>query len=99
MAEKKMTKEEKHLKQIAEIEEKMQQRVKVRLYKDNYKSKDPVYVAVNAYSARIPRGIDVMIPRFAAEVLKESLAQDEQTFIKLEEMQDEYDRSIGAALS
>lgn len=96
MAEKKMSKQEKLMQQIAKREELMQQRVKVRLYRDNYKSKDPVYVSVNGYSARIPRGIDVMIPRFAAEVLKESLKQDEQTFVRLEEMQDEYGKSLSA---
>ena len=53
---------------------------------------------MNGYSARVPRGVDVMIPRFAAEVIQESLDQDEQTFMKLEEMQDEFDKSSPDAL-
>ncbi len=99
MAEKsaKLSKEEKYRKQIEENEARMRERVKIRLYKDNYKCKDPVYVSVNGYSARIPRGTDVMIPRYAAEVIQESLAQDEQTFVKLEELQDEYDKSVKQA--
>ena len=92
-----ITQEDKQKQIIALNEERMQERVKVRLYKDNYKCKDPVYVSVNGYSARIPRGVDVMIPRFAAEVIQQSLDQDEQTFMKLEEMQDEYDKSVQQA--
>ena len=76
----------------------MNERVRVRLYRDNFKCKDPVYVSVNGYSARVPRGVDVMIPRFAAEVIQESLDQDEQTFMKLEEMQDEFDKSSSDTL-
>lgn len=53
--------------------------VPVRLFKDNYKYKDDVFVAVNGRSFQIRRGQTVMVPAYVAEVLEQSMAQDNAT--------------------
>ena len=50
--------------------------VEVRLFKDNDKYRDDVFVAVNGVGMIVPRGKDVKIPRKYAIALKNSEAQD-----------------------
>jgi len=50
--------------------------VKVKLFKDNDKYKDDVFVAVNGVGMIVPRGKEVEIPRKYAIALKNSEAQD-----------------------
>ena len=50
--------------------------VKVKLFKDNDKYKDDVFVAVNGIGMIVPRGVEVEIPRKYAIALKNSEAQD-----------------------
>lgn len=53
--------------------------VKIRLFKDGDKYKDDVFVAVNGRSWQIKRGEEVLVPRYVAEVLEQSVAQDQST--------------------
>lgn len=53
--------------------------VPVRLFKDNERYKDDVFVAVNGERCQIKRGETVMIKRKFAKVLDESYAQDMAT--------------------
>ncbi len=53
--------------------------VKIKLFKDNDKYKDDVFVAVNGRSYQIKRGEDVEVPDFVAEVLERSMKQDAAT--------------------
>lgn len=53
--------------------------VPIRLFKDNDKYKDDVFVAVNGHSFQIRRGETVMVPDYVAEVLEQSMAQDNAT--------------------
>lgn len=50
--------------------------VEVRLFKDNDKYKDDVFVAVNGVGMMVPRGRDVKIARKYAIALKNSETQD-----------------------
>ena len=50
--------------------------VDIRLFKDNGKYADDVFVAVNGVGMIVPRGKDVKIPRKYAIALKNSEAQD-----------------------
>ena len=50
--------------------------VKVKLFKDNDKYSDSVFVGVNGKGMIIPRGVEVEIPRKFAEALKNSELQD-----------------------
>lgn len=52
--------------------------VTVQLFRDSGKYADDVFVSVNGESCLIQRGIPVRIKRKFAEVLENSLRQDEQ---------------------
>lgn len=53
--------------------------VAIRLFKDNERYKDDVFVAVNGRSFQIKRGETVMVPRYVADVLEQSMDQDAAT--------------------
>ena len=57
----------------------MNEKVKIKLFKDNGKYKDDVYVSVNGKRYNVPRGVEVEVPSGVAEVLETSMAQDEAT--------------------
>ena len=63
----------------------------VRLFKDNDKYKDDVFVAVNGKSYQIKRGETVMVPDFVAEVLDRSVAQDQATANLIDRQSREYE--------
>lgn len=65
--------------------------VPVRLFKDNEKYKDDVFVAVNGKSYQIKRGETVMVPDFVAEVLERSTAQDQATANLIDRQSREYE--------
>ena len=50
--------------------------VTVKLFKDNDRYKDDVFVSVNGVGMIVPRGKEVQIPRKYAIALKNSEAQD-----------------------
>ena len=52
------------------------EKVTVKLFKDNGKYKDDVFVAVNGIGMIVPRGVEVKIPRKYAIALANSEAQD-----------------------
>ena len=52
------------------------EKVTVKLFKDNGKYKDDVFVAVNGIGMVVPRGVEVKIPRKYAIALANSEAQD-----------------------
>lgn len=60
-------------------EAKGEKMVPIRLFKDNEKYKDDVFVAVNGRSFQIKRGETVQVPAYVAEVLEQSMAQDNAT--------------------
>ena len=53
--------------------------VKIKLFKDNDKYKDDVYVAVNGENCVIKRGVEVQVKRKFAHVLDNSSIQDYET--------------------
>lgn len=53
--------------------------VEVFLFKDGGKYKDDVFVAVNGVGCLIKRGVPVQIKRKYAEVLRNSMEQDQST--------------------
>lgn len=53
------------------------EKVKIKLFKDNGKYKDDVFVAVNGIGMIVPRGKEVEIPRKYAIALQNSERQDE----------------------
>ena len=62
---------------VIDNEARMREKVKVKLFKDNGKYKDDVFVAVNGKSWLIQRGKEVEVPRFVKEILDASMDQDQ----------------------
>jgi hypothetical protein len=71
-------------KSVAEIEAYLNEYVAVKLFRDNDRYKDDVYVAVNGRNCVIKRGEWVKIKRKFALVLDQSEIQDMQTAEYLE---------------
>ena len=67
--------------------------VEVRLFKDNNKYKDDVFVAVNGENCVIKRGEKVMIKRKFAAVLESSDMQDYETSKLIEKKSSEFAKS------
>lgn len=66
------------------------EKVAVKLFKDNDRYKGDVFVAVNGERILIKRGEKVEIPRKFALVLEESDAQDTATANLIEETSEQY---------
>lgn len=64
--------------------------VPIRLFKDNERYKDDVFVAVNGRRFQIKRGETVKVPRYIAEVLEQSMNQDEKTANLITRQSEEY---------
>lgn len=71
----------------------MNEEVEVKLFKDNDKYKDPVFVGVNGDNVVIERGVRVKIKRKYAEVLDNSDKQDYETSKLIERKSDEFGKS------
>ena len=70
----------------------MEELVEVKLFKDNGKYKDPVFVSVNGENCVIQRGERVKIKRKFAEVLDNSDRQDYETARLIERRSAEFDK-------
>ena len=75
----KAAEDEEKAKKAAELAAYMEEYVEVKLFKDNDKYKDDVFVAVNGENCVIKRGERVKIKRKFAEVLDHSEHQDYET--------------------
>lgn len=67
--------------------------VTIKLFRDNNRYKEPLYVSVNDYSAQIQRGVSVQVPYFVAKHIEEMNAQDEATAMMLEGLVSDYQRN------
>ncbi len=68
--------------------------VTIRLFKDNFRYVEPLYVAINGKSWLIRRGEDVIVPRYLAEFIKNMEETDQRTSMSIQETSDRwYDRS------
>ena len=67
--------------------------VKVKLFRDNNKYKDDVFVSVNGENRVIKRGVEVEIKRKFAAVLDSSDLQDYETSMLIEKKSNEFAKS------
>jgi len=67
--------------------------VEVKLFKDNNKYKDDVYVAVNGENVVIKRGERVQVKRKFADVLDKSDRQDYETSVLIDKKSNEFAKS------
>ena len=70
--------------------------VSIRLFRDNDKYKDDVFVAVNGEAIQIKRGETVKIKRKFADVLEHSMRQDTATANMIERESAEYEAKAAA---
>lgn len=54
----------------------LEELVTIRLFKDNERYRDDVFVSVNGRTFQIKRGVEVQVPRYVQEVLDNSMSQD-----------------------
>lgn len=73
-----LAEEKKRKKRQAEIE-RLEEKVEIRLFKDDRDYKDDVFVAINGVGYQIQRGIPVKVPRKVAILIEQSMQQDEKT--------------------
>ena len=66
-------------------------RVKIKLFKDNGRYREPLSVSVNDYEAVIQRGVEVEVPYFVAKHLEEVAAQDEATAAMIGQLSTEWE--------
>lgn len=77
---------------VEKNEERAHEMVTIRLFKDNGKYKDDVFVGVNDKRYQIKRGIEVEVPRFVAEVLENSKKQDDETMEYISNLESDYEK-------
>ena len=82
--------EEEMFKALEEEKKRLNEPVKIRLFKDGNKYKDDVFVSVNDRTWQIQRGVDVTVPRIVAEVLQQSQEQDFRAAAYAEAQQREF---------
>lgn len=70
--------------------------VSIRLFKDNDKYKDDVFVAVNGERVQIKRGEAVLIKRKFADVLEQSMKQDMATANMIERESSDFEAKAAA---
>lgn len=61
------------------VEPGYENKIKIRLFKDNHKYKDDVTVGINGRITKIKRGVWVEVPRYIKEILDHQEEQDIQT--------------------
>lgn len=90
------TKKEEKQRKKAEAEKYLNEYVSVKLFRDNDKYKDDVYVAVNGKNCVIKRGEWVKIRRKFALVIDQSEIQDMKTAEFLEAQQKQFEEENSA---
>lgn len=87
-------------KEVAEAnvqqQEAPEEMVEIRLFKDNNKYKDDVYVGVNGRGYLIKRGQTVRVPRAVYEIIENSRNQDEYTARLIEQESTRYENESRA---
>lgn len=74
----------------------MSELVPVKLFKDNDKYKDDLFVGWNGTGYRIKRGIPVMVPRAVADIIEQQLNQDNATAQLITEQAEKFAEEVKA---
>ena len=65
-----------------------EEKVRIKLFKDNGRYKGDLFVSVNGVNYQIRRGVEVEVPRAVAEVLEHSQRQDDLTAARIAAAED-----------
>lgn len=74
----------------------MNELIPVFVFKDKDKYKDDLIVSVNGKAWQIQRGVEVMVPRFVAEVIRNSQAQDAATEETIRQLEKDFQKANDA---
>lgn len=66
----------------------VEEKVRIKLFKDNGRYKGDLFVSVNGVNYKIRRGVEVEVPRAVAEVLEHSQRQDDLTAARIAAAED-----------
>lgn len=75
-------------------EARMNEKVEIRLFKDNDRYKDDLFVAVNGVGYQIQRGVKVKVPRNVALVIEQGMEQDERTAALVDLESSKYENEV-----
>ena len=65
-----------------------EEKVRIKLFKDNGRYKGDLFVSVNGVNYKIRLGVEVEVPRAVAEVLEHSQRQDDLTAARIAAAED-----------
>ena len=65
----------------------------MELFRDDGRYTEDKFVGVNGKTFQIKRGVPVMVPRYVAEVLKNSEQQRKQAAMNTDKLQADFERS------
>lgn len=72
---------------MATVNKAAEKMVKITLMRDNKNYQGDVFVGVNGKTWQIQRGVEVEVPDYVAEVLKNSMKQDNLAFGLMSDLQ------------
>ena len=73
----------------------LEELVTIRLFKDNERYRDDVFVSVNGRTFQIKRGVEVQVPRYVQEVLENSMSQDMVAAAMVDKLEAGYKQKSG----
>lgn len=66
------------------------QTVTVRLFRDEYRYKNPLYVSINGKNWLIPRGKDFPMPKYVADFIEQQIQEEAAIWERVEKEEREY---------
>jgi hypothetical protein len=64
--------------------------VKVKLFKDDYRYKNDLYVAINGKNWYIKRGKEVTLPKYVADFIENAMTEEARIWERVEQEEDEF---------
>lgn len=66
------------------------EKVRVRLFRDEYRYKDPLYVSINGRNCVIRRGADVDIDKYFADFIEQQMTEEAAIWERVAQEEKEY---------
>ena len=66
------------------------EKIKVKLYKDQYRNKNDKWVCINGRNMQIKRGKEVEIPKYFADFLAQQEEEEQAIWEKVEQEEEQY---------
>ena len=64
--------------------------VRVKLFKDDYRYRDDLYVAINGKNWYIKRGKEVTLPKYVADFIEHTMAEEARIWEKVEQEENDF---------